>query len=352
MKKALLYLVVIMGIFSPSLNGQDAHFSQFYANPLLLNPALTGTSNGLYRVSISYRDQWRSAIDDPFRTYSFSGDVSFPINPNTTAQPDKFAFGFNFFGDRVATFDLNTTQISLFGAYHKALDKATNQYLSAGLYLGIAQRNINYEDITFQDQFNAIDGFTLETGEFLPLNNFGYGDIGLGVNYRISPSNKTTIFAGLGLFHLTSPNIAFFKSDQSNQTIDRENKLFRKCSGSLALSIKTTEKWTVEPRALALLQGPHNQYNIGSNFKYQLDNDGNKFFHFGPWLRATGNVDGTDLESIVLGVGFETGKFLLGLSYDHSINDLTSDRLGLSAFELTISYFGDYDNDSDYCPKF
>ncbi|NNF34342.1 MAG: PorP/SprF family type IX secretion system membrane protein [Saprospiraceae bacterium] len=352
MNKVFLFICFLLVGFTYKGQSQDAHFSQFYANPLMLNPALTGTSNGLYRVALSYRDQWRSAIDDPLRTYSFSGDVSFPINPNTTSQPDKFAFGINFFGDRVSTLDLNTTQISLFGAYHKALDKTTNQYLSAGLYMGLAQRNINYEDLTFEDQFNAIDGYTLETGEFLPLNNFGYGDFGLGVNYRISPSDRSTFFAGVGLFHINAANIAFFKSDQSNQSIDRNNKLFRKWSASLALSIKTTDKWTVEPRSFILIQGPHNQYNLGSNFKYQLDNDGTQFFHFGPWLRASGNVDGTSLESVVFAVGFETGKFLLGLSYDHSINDLTTDRLGLNAFEFTISYFGDYDNDSDFCPKF
>jgi type IX secretion system PorP/SprF family membrane protein len=40
-----------------SLKAQDPEFSQFYANPLYLNPAFTGTS-GLSRVAINYRNQW------------------------------------------------------------------------------------------------------------------------------------------------------------------------------------------------------------------------------------------------------------------------------------------------------
>jgi type IX secretion system PorP/SprF family membrane protein len=345
-------LMLLFVLLVTSLKAQDPHFSQFYSNPLLLNPALTGTSNGLYRVSATYRDQWRSALDDPLKTYTVSGDVSFPVSKGARSLSDKFAFGFNFFSDRVSTFDFNSTQISLFGAYHKALDNATKQYLSAGIYLGIAQKNLNYEDLSFEDQFNAIDGYTLGTGEFLPANNFGYGDMGVGVNYTISPSSNSTFYAGIAMFHLNSPNISFYKSDQTNIELTRENKLFRKWSGSIAASFKTTEVWSVEPRALFLLQGPHKEFNLGSNFKYQLDSDGSKFFHFGPWIRFTDNIDGTNLESFVMAVGFETGKFLLGFSYDHSINDLTSDRLGLNAFEFTISYFGDYDNDSGYCPRF
>ena len=36
---------------------QDLEFTQFYANPLYLNPAFAG-SHGCPRVSMNYRDQW------------------------------------------------------------------------------------------------------------------------------------------------------------------------------------------------------------------------------------------------------------------------------------------------------
>ena len=333
--------------------GQDPHFSQFYTNPILVNPALTGTSNGLFRVSSTYRDQWRSAIDEPLKTFTVSGDVSFEINARANPFPDKFAFGFNFFGDRVNQFDLNTTQISLFGAYHKALDRRKQSYLSAGIYVGVAQKNLNYEDLSFEDQFNAIDGYTLPSGEFLPANNFGYGDLGLGVNYTMLLGTNSHLFAGIGLFHFNQPNISFYKDeDINNDDLIRDNTLENKWSGYVALSMKQGEKMFIEPRILTLIQGSAREINLGTNFKYKLGREGNNYFHIGPWIRFSDNIDGFSVESLVAAVGIETGKFLIGLSYDQSISDLTSDRLGLNAFEVSLSYFGDFDNSQDFCPKF
>ena len=63
LKKLLLtvLIVVSIGIFA-DVNAQDPHFSQFYASPLLLNPALTGAFPGNVRASGSYREQWPSIM--------------------------------------------------------------------------------------------------------------------------------------------------------------------------------------------------------------------------------------------------------------------------------------------------
>lgn len=51
-----LFLVIIILSSKVGL-GQDPEFSQFFANPLHLNPALTGTSE-LPRFVLNYRNQW------------------------------------------------------------------------------------------------------------------------------------------------------------------------------------------------------------------------------------------------------------------------------------------------------
>ena len=281
MKVYNLFIFTVLLLLSLEIEAQDPHFSQFFSNPLLLNPALAGTSNGKYRVSSTYRDQWRSAIDDPLKTYTVSGDMSFSLNERSSNNPDKFAFGFNFFGDRVSQFDLNTTEVTLYGAYHKALDDKTNQYLSAGLYVGVAQKNINYEDLSFEDQFNSIDGYTLPGGEFLPINNFGYGDIGIGINYTASPSPASTIYAGIAMYHINNPNISFYKSDQSNNTsLLRNNNIDRKISVYLATSFATTPTMRIEPRVLYLKQGQSSEIDLGTNFRLLLNSEGGKYLHF------------------------------------------------------------------------
>ena len=56
--KQLLTLIFILVIIQ--LNAQDGHFSQFYASPMSLNPALTGLSRYKLKATAQYREQWRS----------------------------------------------------------------------------------------------------------------------------------------------------------------------------------------------------------------------------------------------------------------------------------------------------
>ena len=50
------------------VQGRDAHFTQYYQVPAYVNPALVGNFNGLFKVGMNYRDQWRPAIDRPYAT--------------------------------------------------------------------------------------------------------------------------------------------------------------------------------------------------------------------------------------------------------------------------------------------
>ena len=68
MKKIILtYLFFLTWIIS---QGQDPQFTQFYANPLYLNPAFAGTSIQS-RLVVATRIQWAS-IPGAFQTYSAS----------------------------------------------------------------------------------------------------------------------------------------------------------------------------------------------------------------------------------------------------------------------------------------
>jgi len=51
---------------------QDPEFTQFYANPIYLNPAFAG-SHGCPRFNMNHRNQWPS-ISGAFITNSFSYD--------------------------------------------------------------------------------------------------------------------------------------------------------------------------------------------------------------------------------------------------------------------------------------
>src|ERR1700742_860097 len=78
-------------LFQPAANAQDPSFSQFFASPLTLNPALTGKFNGAIRVAGNYRNQW-PAISNAFITSTAS--VDFPILTNKLPVNDTWGVGF------------------------------------------------------------------------------------------------------------------------------------------------------------------------------------------------------------------------------------------------------------------
>ena len=71
MKKVLF--VLIIGLIPTFLIGQQlAHFTQFYLNQYIINPAAGGTKN-YFDVKSSYRYQWVGVNDAP-RTFTMSMD--------------------------------------------------------------------------------------------------------------------------------------------------------------------------------------------------------------------------------------------------------------------------------------
>src|SRR5882724_11222554 len=119
MKKLLFNLAVCVALVNVS-TAQDANFSQFFASPLTLNPALTGKFDGVYRVAGNYRNQWPT-INNAFRTYTASFDVG--ILKNKIPEFDQFGIGFLGFADDAGNGVLKNNAFAVSLAYHKALDE-------------------------------------------------------------------------------------------------------------------------------------------------------------------------------------------------------------------------------------
>jgi len=329
---------------------QDKLLTQAFAHPVDLNPAYSGDVDGRYRVSIAYRDQWRSIIESPFTTMGVYGDLK--ILPDDR-KDDYFGAGFSLITDRTAIFNINQNMLSLYGSYHKALNADLGQYLSAGINLGIAQRSINYESIYFNDQFNGLDEYSLGTAENLPSNNFAFMDLGLGVRYSSITSQYSSFSFGFSVDHLPGSSISFYQHSIDLDEIILDAKIDRKFTGYLSMELASNETVAFLPRFLWQIQGPHQMIAAAGLLKFDITNYDNQAVHLGGGVRLN-QTSSTGLKpsTVYLLTAYEVKGLLIGLSHDILINSLNADHAGKGAFELSISFTGIYDNEESLCPTF
>src|ERR1700727_1055168 len=120
-------ILIVLSLIGSGAQAQDPGFSQFFASPLTLNPALTGKFDGVVRVAGNYRNQW-PAINNAFITSTISVDA--PILVNKLRENDPWGIGFMAMTDKTASGILNDNYFALSTAYHIALDE--NGYHSIG----------------------------------------------------------------------------------------------------------------------------------------------------------------------------------------------------------------------------
>lgn len=352
MKLPLLVLTFLL--CASGLSAQDYHFSQFFAAPLSLNPALIGAFPGSYRVAVSQRSQWAQTLETPFSTTAFSADFKYYVNPKKRRYKDAFGVGVVFASDRLAEFNYSVNQIMVGGAFHKALDPKSNQTLSLGFQLGVVQRNVSYDQLTFEDAFDGtaiyVDGASAEE---LPANNYAFGDYQLGLNYAYAPKNKAAVFIGAAIHHFNQPEQSFYAEITQGEDVEVTQTLYRRYSGYVNFRFPVGRSIDLSPRVYAYVQGPHLVTNAGSNLRFLLDDSNGAALHLGAYVRGVGNDAGYGIDSAVGMFGVEFNSFLVGMSYDAGLNGLQTNRRHQGAFEINIAYLGKANDDESVpCPKF
>ncbi|MDH5610269.1 MAG: PorP/SprF family type IX secretion system membrane protein, partial [Cyclobacteriaceae bacterium] len=174
----------------PGAQAQDPQFSQYYAAPLYLNPALTGI-NQIGRAGVNYRNQWPSIMAN-FETYSFYMDYNF--------EDYHSSAGLIVNTDREGIAGLQSTQIGLIYAYQVRLNYRWT--FRPGLQFSYYQRDLNFSKLTFGDQFD-------QTGLVRPLSAEQF-QTGMSARFfDVSTGgilfNKKVWFGG-SVHHLNEPN--------------------------------------------------------------------------------------------------------------------------------------------------
>jgi len=292
----------------------DPHFSQFYAYPLWLNPALTGVFDGNTRVNLNFKDQWAN-VDAGFVTSGLSADFK------TT---DKVSLGFNLLDQSAGTAGYN--YFAGYGSFGYGITVSSDgtKKLSFGLQAGLINRGFASGSLQLDDQYDPTVGFNpnLPSGENFLTTSATIFDAAAGVYFYDTDQQSTAnVFGGIAVAHLTDANDPF-------ATDGIKSKLPIRFNIHGGVKIRAADWIEITPNILYIRQ-QQNQiraFDVNAEFKFQ-DN-------YALIVGAMCRID----DAVVADLGFRVKNAVFGLSYDFNTSPLEVATNGQGGFELSISY--------------
>jgi type IX secretion system PorP/SprF family membrane protein len=293
-KRIFIFVFSLLLLTVSKITAQDAHFSQFYANPLYLNPAFAGTNLGP-RIALNFRDQWVS-MPSTYMTYTASYDQHF----------DKLSGGIGviLMGDREGQGVINTYSASFMYSFRLKLHKKFQMRFA--LQAGYLQKSLDWDKLTFGDMIDAKYGFVYGTAEQRPSDEDLVArnlDVAAGfVGYT------EWLYFGMAVHHFTNPYQGF---------VTQTTRIPVRWTGHLGAYFDLKRKSKIERSFGDISISPNIIYQHQKTFNYLNTGFYMNFYPFtvGVWLR-NGFVKMETVDALIFMCGVQWDFFKLGYSYD------------------------------------
>jgi len=306
---ALLFLL----LYASTVYGQDVHFSQYFNNPLFINPAHAGNGINYVRASIFYRNQWNS-VASPFRSQSVAVDKAVK------------RFGFGMLLTNNSTGGDGIRQMNIMGnlTYIQPLDKNRINKIALGAQFGIMQKSFDPSKMTFDSQYTIDHGYdpNASNGEVFASTKINRPDINAGLLFTHNvgvADKKFKPYAGITVSHLTQPKESFIIDD---------NRLPMKISVNGGAGIAVGKQLELRPSVLWVKQDLFNELNMGMLASFSLENL--NVIQFGVYNR--------NKDAVIGYAGYQISNFFLGLSYDINTSQLSNATSSQGGFEISLTY--------------
>jgi type IX secretion system PorP/SprF family membrane protein len=282
--------LLLLGLFYISFHSvaQDPTFTQFYSNPVYLNPALAGSS-GCPRIALNYRNQWPQLTGN-FVTYAAAYD--------TYAKNVSGGVGIMAMHDQQGQGTIQTSMVA--GTYSYYLKVNRKFRVMIGAQAAYFQKYLDWSKLTFGDMIDPRRGFIYQTGD-VPRGNGSHGffDVSAGL-----VGFTKNFYFGLATHHLNRPDESMILGD---------SKLPIRFTGHMGATISLGQRGrfssntALMPNIIYQYQNGFQQLNIGAYLKYEA-------FTIGAWYR--------NRDAFILSLGLTTEKFRIGYSYDLTVSQL------------------------------
>jgi type IX secretion system PorP/SprF family membrane protein len=349
--------IVLLFLFSWSLQAQDIHFSQFYMSPTNLNPALTGVMNCKMRFVANYRNQWAPVLGfaNSFNTYNLSFDQKIPV-----ARYDYFGFGGTFWGDKAGSLDFSTLQFKLSASYSKRMSgsRTSASYLVFGVEGGLNQRGVSFHNAIWGNQItNTGPDPTLPPDPAVFDPSFLFGDVSVGLLWFSVLDKYSNFYFGGAFSHLNEP---LQNNVQEGTPGYIPAPLYSKLTIHGGGVFRLSRKNALVPGFVSFFQGPSFQLNAGTSMRFGSGNNrtNDQSFQLGLWARLANkykddNSTGIHMDALILSTRFDYNKYGFGLSYDVNTSSLKKANAGNNSFELSFIYnICGPEKRGIYCPNF
>ncbi|MBI2731222.1 MAG: PorP/SprF family type IX secretion system membrane protein [Sphingobacteriales bacterium] len=295
----------------------DPHFTQNYTYPMYINPAMTGGSDGDYRVSAIYRSQW-GAISNPFRTIGVSFD---------TRTNKNIALGVNVQNQSAGDGGFNYLNAAASVAYTGVkFGNDNNQRLVLAIQGGVINRRVDQTKFKWGEQWNPITGYNPNNAVTETFNTTSATtlDIGAGaLYYDASPEKKTNLFAGVSVYHINRPKDPIVYSQSSVASYIPIRYVL---NGGISFNL--SDRTSVVPHLLYIQQGTAREFMLGTYVRMNVNEETD--FLFGAYYR--------NKDAVAPYAGIDYKNFTIGLSYDANISKLGSMTKNVNSFEISFTY--------------
>ena len=285
-----LILLLISNII---LAQQDALFTQYTFNKLLVNPAYAGSKDGM-NLNLANRTQWIGISGAP---------NTLTLSAHTAVRENRVGLGLNILRDAIGP----TVTTGFLGTYAYRLISETAA-ISFGIQAGVLYYDFNYAEMNLRDQDYLFDPTNVR--RFVP-------DVNVGFYYQTEK-----FFAGLSSKHLLENDYGFVIKENTS-SFERLSRHFYLMAGTV---IPLVEDIVLRPSGLVkFVKGAPVQADVNASIFFK-----NRFM-----LGASYRTEKAVALMTELGL---SEKIKLGLSYDFYFNELQPHNYGSAEIRLTFHF--------------
>lgn len=297
--KTFLLLLAVWSV--QHVYAQDPIYSQYYNNPIQVNPALTGRSQGPV-IGVQYRNQW-PGIANTYQTYSLFYDQRL--------GESNSAIGGQISSDDAGGGILRTIKVA--GTYAYRLTIKDGYSVNIGLETGLLHTRLDWDQLVFGDQVDPEFGI-LPGGARLPSteqrpDQLGNTALDVGTGVLLSTPHY---YIGLAAKHINRPISSVLNNPQNN-AVNIPTRFTVHAGGEITLvrGNRTTYPTLLQPNIILLTQGAFTQVNAGANLDFGK-------FMTGMYYRHAGENG----DAVIATIGLRYGIYKFGYSYDYTVSRL------------------------------